>query len=77
MYLTKNEHHADGLNTFGKMAFDLHYKGKCEEDIELFINNVIEGKDEMKEARERFYQDYLLPPDGHSASENIIEAILA
>ncbi len=76
MYLTKDEHHADGLNDFGKMAFDLHYKGSCEEDIEAFINDVIEGRDEMKEKRKKFYNDYLLPPNGNSASENIIKAIL-
>lgn len=76
MYLTKDEHHAEGLNDFGKMAFDLHYKGRCEEDIEAFINDVIEGRDEMKVAREKFYNDYLLPPDGNSASDNIIKAIL-
>lgn len=76
MYLIKDEHHADGLNEFGKMAFDLHYKGRCEEDIEAFINDVIEGRDEMKEARDKFYNDYLLPPYGNSASDNIIKAIL-
>ena len=76
MYLTKDEHHADGLNEFGRMAFDLHYKGRCEEDIEDFIINIIEGKDEMKEARVQFYDKYLLPPDGISASDNIIKAIL-
>lgn len=77
MYLTKDEHHADGLNDFGKMAFDLHYKGRSEKDIEAFINNVIGEKDDMKEVREKFYNDYLLPPDGNSASENIIKAILS
>lgn len=76
MYLVKDENHAIGLNEFGKLAFDLHYKGKNEEDIEMFINNVINGKDEMKEARIKFYNDYLLPPNGKSASENIINVIL-
>ena len=76
MYLIKDEKHAEGLNDFGKKAFDLHYKGKNEDDIEGFINNVINGKDEMKEARIRFYNDYLLPPNGKSPSENIINAIL-
>lgn len=76
LYLLNGTDHNKDMNEFGKMAFDLHYKGSCEEDIELFINNMIEGKDEMKEARERFYNDYLLPPNGNSASDNIIKAIL-
>lgn len=76
MYLVKDEHHADGLNDFGKMAFDLHYKGCCKEDIDTFIQNIIEGKDEMEEARIRFFSDYLLPPAGKTASENIINMIL-
>ena len=54
----------------------MHYKGKDESDIETFIKNVIEGKDEMKDARVKFYNDYLLPPNGQSPSENIIKAIL-
>ena len=76
LYVLNGTDHNKDLNEFGRMAFDLHYKGHCEEDIEAFINNVIEGKDEMKEARERFYNDYLLPPNGNSASGNIIKAIL-
>ncbi len=76
LYLLNGEDHYKDMNEFGKKAFDLHYKGSSQEDIEIFINNVIEGKDEMKEARERFYNDYLLPPDGNSASDNIIKAIL-
>lgn len=76
MYLIKDDCHADGLNDFGRMAFDLHYKGRCEKDIESFIQDVITGKDEMKNAREKFYNDYLLPPNGKSPSANIINAIL-
>ena len=76
MYLIKDENHAKGLNEFGKLDFKLHYKGKNENDIETFIQNVINGKDELREARIRFYNDYLLPPNGKSPSENIINAIL-
>lgn len=76
MYLVKDEHHADDLNEFGKKAFDLHYKGRCVEDVENFIKDVIAGRDEKKNEREIFYQDYLLPPDGNTASDNIIKAIL-
>ena len=76
MYLINDEHHSDQLNEFDKMAFNLHYKGRCEDDIESFINNVIKGIDKMKNERLKFYDDYLIPPNGTSASDNIIHAIL-
>lgn len=62
-------------NDFGRMAYDLHYIGKTKEDVEAFIVNVIEGRDEMGAARRDFYEKYLLPPDG-SACESIIKNIL-
>lgn len=76
LYLLNGSDHYKDLNEFGKLAFDLHYKGESKEDIELFINNVIDGIDPMKEARQNFYNDLLLPPNGNSASTNIINAIL-
>lgn len=76
LYLLNGTNHEKDMNEFGRMAFDLHYKGRSEEDIESFINDVIDGRDEMKEVREKFYNDYLLPPNGLSASDNIIKAIL-
>ena len=76
MYLVSDEHHEDQLIEFGKKAFNLHYKGWCEEDIETFISNVAEGKDGMAADRMEFYNEYLLPPNGKSVSDNIINAIL-
>ena len=76
MYLIKDEKHAENLNEFGKKAFNIHYLGRCEDDIESFVINVLQGKDIMKKEREKFYNDYLIPPNGKSASENIINAIL-
>lgn len=76
MYLIKDDMVGYGLNKFGKMAFDLHYKGRNVEDINIFINNILIGNDELKEAREHFYNDYLLPQNGLSPSQNIINAIL-
>ena len=76
LYLMKDGGHDDQLNDFGKRAFDLHYKGWCKDDIETFIIKVLDGKDSMKDARERFYNDLLLPRGGNSASESIMKAIL-
>lgn len=77
MYLTHDEHgHREGLTHFAQKAFDLHYKGHCKTDIEQFIQNVIKGVDPLKEKRMEYYKNYLLPPNGKTATENIIDAIL-
>ena len=76
MFLDAANHKIEDQNEFGRMAFDMHYKGHNEEDIEQFIKDVINGNDPMKEQREFFYNKYLLPPKGLKASENIINTIL-
>lgn len=76
LYLLRDDKHTDNLNDFAKRAFDLHYKAKCQQDIERFINDVISGNDPLKNERDKFYKECLLPPNGKTASENIINAIL-
>lgn len=76
LYLTKNEHHTDNLNDFAKKAFDLHYKASDKSGIEQFIQNVIAEKDPKKEVRNQFFKECLLPPNGKTACQNIINAIL-
>lgn len=77
LYLCDNvEKHEEGMNTFAKSAFELHYMGKNEQDIEQFINDVINEVDTKRDERLTFYKEYLLPPYGKSASDNIINAII-
>lgn len=78
MYLThgKDDHHNSNLNSFASQAYHLHYKGTCKEEIESFVQNVIRGRDEMYRERKDFYDRALLPPNGKSASDNIIDTIL-
>ncbi len=76
MYLVRDDNHDNNQNDFGKRAFHLHYIGHRQEDIETFVKNVIEGRDELIEERQIFYNEMLLPPNGKSSSENIINAIL-
>lgn len=67
----------DKINEVGKEARACYYKGYCEEDIENFIKMIIEGgEDELKERREAFYKNYILPPNGKLAAENIIDDLL-
>lgn len=66
----------DNMNEMGKGAFESHYHGLSKEDIEAFVRNVvIEGKDTMKEQRKAFYDANLLPPNGVTVAENIINEI--
>ena len=76
MYLTKSEHHVDNLNNVAKRAFNLHYQGKTKEDIETFVVNVLNGIDALASERDTFVKESLLPPNGKTACENIIDVIL-
>ena len=74
MYLVSGAKHE--LNPFGEKCFGQYYFGHNAQDIESFIKNVINGVDPRKEEREEFIKQYLLPPNGKTACENIINAIL-
>lgn len=65
------------LNEVGVEARNCHYKGYSQEDIERFIQDVIlSGDDELKERREAFFKNYILPSNGKLAAENIIDDLL-
>lgn len=64
------------FNEIGLRALDVYYKGYNEDDIEQFIKNVIAGVDPLKEKREKFLRDHLLPPNGKMPSENIVNDII-
>lgn len=72
----ESESQMDNLQPYARKAFDLHYKAYARADIEKFVVNVIEGKDELKTARTEYCNQYLRPPYGKTACENIINAIL-
>lgn len=77
MYLMSDNDLTLGFNEFQQRAFDLHYKGWSESDIEKFIIDVINGIDPMAKDRTEFLQKSLTPPNGKDASENIIEVLLS
>ena len=78
LFLTSNEKAVRSqLNELGMKALDAHYIGVNEDDVVKFIKEVVmEGVDPMKETRKRFFNDYLLPPNGKSAAENIYNDIV-
>lgn len=76
LYLLRLENNYSNLTSLGTDSYKLHYKAINESQIVGFIQNVINGVDPLKDAREQFYKTQLLPPHGKSACENIINAIL-
>lgn len=76
LYLIKDDHHADNLSVLSRTAFNLHYKAKTRLEIEQFIQNVVGGIDPLKQERETFLNESLMPPHGKTACENIINSIL-
>lgn len=64
------------LNTFGKMAYDVHYIANNKNEIIKYINDILFlEKDFKNEKRLEFKNTYLLPPNNLLASENIYNYI--
>lgn len=62
---------------FGILAYDMHYIGATDQDIESFVTRVvIDGEDSLKQARDKFYNDYLLPPGGQSVAQNTVDDLV-
>lgn len=65
---------SEKMNDFAMECLSNHYFARNEEDIEHFIQNVINGIDPLKEQRTKFVQEKLIPKG--SPSQNIINDIL-
>lgn len=76
LYLMQNSQDEIPINEQTIEAKKAHYQAWNKEDIETFIVDVINGVDPMKRTRRAFYDKYLLPPNGLSACDNIINHIL-
>lgn len=75
MFLSKYANLKD-LNETGQTAFTSQYLGECHDEIEHFIQKVvIDGIDSLKAERKDFFDRYLLPPNGYSVAENILNDI--
>lgn len=59
---------------FGKLAISMHYLGHSKTEVEAFIEDVVlHGSDTIKQEREKFCKEYLLPEEGRSVALNILE----
>lgn len=75
LYLSNYDRQKDA-NEISLKALECWYHATAEQQIENFIVSVIlKGNDYLKEKREKFFTDNLLPPNGTSAAENIINEI--
>lgn len=63
------------FNQSTQQALECYQKGSTTEDIEHFIQDILEGKDQLSETRHKFIHSYLLP-NNQSPVQNIIEDLL-
>ena len=76
MYL-KDKQGYQQYNCIAKEALQCYAQGIEKDEIERFIQSVISTQtDEYQARREAFRNTYLLPPNGVSAAQNIINCIL-
>lgn len=76
LFLSNYDRQRDA-NEAALKAFDSWYHATTETEIEKFIEDVvIAGKDMMKDKRKTFYEEVLLPPNGKSVAENILDDIV-
>lgn len=76
MFLVAETNNTVDLFDFVKKGFDCYEHGRSVEDIERFITNVIDGVDNNCKVRDSYFMNHLLPANGISACENIINSIL-
>lgn len=76
MYLVSDTNSFEQMFNFVQKGVDCYVQAHSSNDIEMFIKMVIEGQDVNKNKREVYIKENLLPPDGRSACDNIINCIL-
>ena len=76
MYLVSDSSFLLDANEQTLQAFEAHYHGQSEDEVESFIVNLLQGIDTKYDERLSFYQTHLIPPGGVSVGDNVINAIL-
>lgn len=64
------------LNPFALDCLKMYRQAESSEDVENFIVDVINGRDDLAQERQAFLEERLLPPNGRTASQNIFEDLL-
>lgn len=78
MYVTQDIERAKTyVNEPGRKAYEAHYIGTTNNDVEQFVNQVVlQGQDTMQEIRQSYYDKYLKQPSGQSTARNIYDNIV-
>lgn len=76
LYTQNRENIAETFNEFGKLAFECHYKARCENEIRTFIQDiVINGNDSLSIDRKNFSELFLVS-DKESSAQKIVNNII-
>ena len=76
LYLASSSKYGENIGSTGIEALMCHEIGFSENDIKNFVRNIYcESNDSKLEARKNFYRKNLLPPNGLTASENMLNEI--
>ncbi len=76
MYLMRDDAYT-GFNQDALLALDCYYKGKDINDIDIFLQRLLQGaEDIMASPRKKYRKQHLVPPHGKSCAENVIDLIL-
>lgn len=59
-----------------RRAIDCHYIGRNMDDVRRFVEMVLRGEDTMREQRQQFFNNYLLPKSGTDVPLNIYNDIV-
>ena len=76
MYLVSESNRIEDMFDFVQKAYMNYEHGRSLRDIDNFIVNVIYGIDKKRDERHAYIQSNLRTPNGKSACENIIDAII-
>lgn len=73
LFMVRDESVMDYWNTFGEKAIAVHYQSRNKKQVIDFIENVVlKENDPLKEERNAFVKNALLPKNNLTASENIL-----
>ncbi len=76
-FTMKDDDVKNRFNSFGKRIFEFLYIAKDDLAVDFFIDKIIiEKNDYLKDSRNRFLNETILPKSGRTASENIYNEII-
>lgn len=74
LFLLNDDRVSERINEFGRRLYMAHYHAKSKEDIKRFLLDIVlNDNDPMYFSRQSACNDLLIPPNGITASQNIIE----